>query len=74
MDRCILLHHDRSFDYKITKDGAMEQIEIFNLLGYLALAAMAFTFLIPLFTAIKHCRIEKREKKLHAESAGHSLS
>lgn len=52
----------------------MEQIGIFNLLGYLALVAMAFTILIPLFTAIKECRAEKREKKYHAEGTGHSLS
>jgi len=52
----------------------MEQISIFDLLGTIALCAMAFTIMIPLFTAIKHCRAEKREKKLHAESAGHSLS
>ena len=52
----------------------LEQIGLFNLLGYIAVAAMAFTILLPLFTAMKHCRAEKREKKFHAESAGHSLS
>jgi hypothetical protein len=52
----------------------MEQLGIFNLLGYIALVAMAFTILIPLGTAIKQCRAEKREKKLHVESTGHSLS
>ena len=51
-----------------------EQVGIYYLLGYLAIAAMAFTIMIPLFTAIKHCRAEKREKKFHAESAGHPLS
>ncbi len=50
------------------------QIAIFYALGYLAVIAMAFTILIPLFTAIKHCRAEKREKSVDAESAGHSLS
>ena len=50
------------------------QIGNFHLLGYLAVTAMAFTILIPLFTAMKHCRAEKRENKLHAENTGHSLS
>ena len=74
MERCILLHHIPPLDHKIKKGRAMEQVTIFNLLGYIALCAMAFTILIPLGTAIKHCRAEKREKKLHAESTGHSLS
>ena len=52
----------------------MEQINIFYMLGYLAVAAMAFTILFPLFTAIRHCRTEKREQKNHVESTGHSLS
>ncbi len=52
----------------------LDQTNIFNLLGYLAVAAMAFTILIPLFTAMKHCRAEKREQKNYAQSAGHTLS
>lgn len=52
----------------------MGQIGLFNLLGYLALCAMAFTILLPLFTAIKKCRAEKRERKYHAQSTGHTLS
>ena len=52
----------------------MDAKQIFDLLGVIALVAMAFTILLPLGTAIKHCRAEKREKKGHAESAGHSLS
>ncbi len=51
----------------------MEQISTINLLGGIALVAMAFTFLTPLFIAMKRCRAKKREKKLHAENTGHSL-
>ena len=52
----------------------MEQLNIFTMLGYAAIAAMAFTILIPLATAMKHCRAEKREQKNHAQNTGHSLS
>ena len=52
----------------------MGHLDFMSVMGFIALGALAFTILIPLFIAIKHCRNEKREQKLHAQSAGHSLS
>jgi heme/copper-type cytochrome/quinol oxidase subunit 2 len=74
MERCGLLQCAARWCNNSVKDSAMMSGNIINMLGYIAIGALALTLLFPLITAMIKCRKEKRERKINAQNTGHSLS